>query len=151
MDMALMSEFLSPVHALNQPQVIEPRVHITHPESQDNQNCQNHPITRTGDFNEVLMGPEEKYKSTSVLKDCWAANWPWNFKICPLSEILILLLFLILTWSYVFHWFQRGRRRESKHLCERETLTGCLSFIPSPAIELTTWVCALIGNRTNEI
>ena len=43
---------------------------------------------------------------------------------------------------------RRRRRRRKKHQCERETVTGCLPYVPQPGIKPTTWVCALTEVQT---
>ena len=46
---------------------------------------------------------------------------------------------------------KEGNREREKHWCERETLIGCLSYVPQLGIESTTWVWALTRNQTCEL
>lgn len=53
------------------------------------------------------------------------------------------LFLLILTWGHA-EW------ENKTHWCERETLSGCLPFVPQPGIKSTTQVSTLNGNRTSD-
>ena len=57
-----------------------------------------------------------------------------------LCLFFILFYFLILPWGYAY-WFERERKRE--------TLIGCLSYMPQPGIEPATfWY---LGQHSNQL
>ena len=57
-------------------------------------------------------------------------------------------------WFYIFIFREGGREGErdgEKHLCERETLVGCLSFLPwPPGIKPAVQACALTRNLNQQ-
>ena len=80
----------------------------------------------------------------------------WQPSVCSLylwiyfCFILFVLLFIfILKRFYLFIFRERGRegkREGEKHLCERETPTGCLLYAPWPGTEPATQAHTLTGN-----
>ena len=60
----------------------------------------------------------------------------------------------IYIWFYIFIFREGGREGErdgEKHLCERETLVGCLSFLPwPPGIKPAVQACALTRNLNQQ-
>ena len=62
-----------------------------------------------------------------------------------------LSFFLILTEDMFtdFRKKEGGRSQTDRETCKRETLTGCLPYVPRPGIELITFWCT--GLRSNQL
>ena len=86
------------------------------------------------------------YTSQGRSESSWPNPWPElesELECSPAIEG-----FFILTQGHFFMAFREGQREGEKHRCDRETLTGCLLYVPQPGIEPTAWICTLTRNQT---
>ena len=102
-------------------------------------------------------------KYTQNLKDALLYNsWTLYFLLYYIPNVINPNLEKMF-WTRIYNAFfkiyflifrERGREKETEgdnHQCERETLTGCLPYVPRPGTEPATQACALTKNPASDL